>query len=220
MATNRAARVLVRRATLADVPAVTPLFDAYRQFYLQASDPSTCERFLVERLRNNESVVFVATLAETHDELPDLPAASNAAAEAPAATTTTTTTTTPDAAGGPVIAAGEAAGFCQLYPLFSSISARRLWLLNDLFVAPESRRHGVANALMAVAETFARDEGGHEIMLQTAETNIPGQKLYESRGWEKELGYRTYLLTLDQKKQPDGGGGGGAGGEGDRDRAP
>ena len=51
-------------------------------------------------------------------------------------------------------------------------------------------------------------------MLQTAETNIPGQKLYESRGWEQELGYRTYLLTLDQKKQPDGGGGGGAGGRG------
>ena len=33
---------------------------------------------------------------------------------------------------------GTAAGFTQLYPLFSSVSARRLWVLNDLFVSPEA----------------------------------------------------------------------------------
>ena len=30
---------------------------------------------------------------------------------------------------------GEALGFTQLYPLFSSVRTARLWLLNDLFVA-------------------------------------------------------------------------------------
>jgi hypothetical protein len=31
---------------------------------------------------------------------------------------------------------GEGLGFVQLYPSFSSVAARRTWILNDLFVAP------------------------------------------------------------------------------------
>jgi len=38
--------------------------------------------------------------------------------------------------------AGRATGFTQLYPLFSSVAARRKWLLNDLLVAPELRLKG------------------------------------------------------------------------------
>src|SRR5581483_8937251 len=37
-----------------------------------------------------------------------------------------------------------ALGFVQLYPSFSSVKMRRIWVLNDLFVAREARRHGVA----------------------------------------------------------------------------
>jgi GNAT superfamily N-acetyltransferase len=50
----------LRRATLADLPRLTPLFDAYRQFYGQASDPGRAERFLRERLTGNESVIYLA----------------------------------------------------------------------------------------------------------------------------------------------------------------
>src|SRR5581483_10999258 len=39
---------------------------------------------------------------------------------------------------------GEALGFTQLYPCFSSVSARRLWILNDLFVAESARGLGGA----------------------------------------------------------------------------
>ena len=35
---------------------------------------------------------------------------------------------------------GLALGFTQLYPSFSSVSMRRLWILNDLFVAPSARK--------------------------------------------------------------------------------
>jgi hypothetical protein len=38
---------------------------------------------------------------------------------------------------------GSAVGFTQLYPSFSSVSAARTFLLNDLFVAPAARRSGV-----------------------------------------------------------------------------
>jgi len=33
----------------------------------------------------------------------------------------------------------EALGFVQLYPSFSSVGACRIWVLNDLFVAPAAR---------------------------------------------------------------------------------
>ena len=50
----------LRRATLADLPALVPLFDEYRQFYRQPSDPGRAERFLRERLVGSESVIFLA----------------------------------------------------------------------------------------------------------------------------------------------------------------
>lgn len=50
----------LRRATLADLPLLVPLFDAYRQFYGQPSDPGRAERFLRERLAGGESVVYLA----------------------------------------------------------------------------------------------------------------------------------------------------------------
>ena len=38
----------------------------------------------------------------------------------------------------------QACGFTQLYPSFSSVSMKRVWILNDLFVSPTTRRTGVA----------------------------------------------------------------------------
>ncbi|MGC3664131.1 GNAT family N-acetyltransferase, partial [Pseudomonas aeruginosa] len=38
-------------------------------------------------------------------------------------------------------------GFCQLYPSFSSLSLKRLWILNDIYVAEEARRQLVADHL-------------------------------------------------------------------------
>ena len=36
--------------------------------------------------------------------------------------------------------AGKAVGFTQLYASLSSVSMRKIWILNDLFVAPGGRR--------------------------------------------------------------------------------
>ncbi len=52
----------VVRAGAADVDRVAPLFDAYRQFYKQPSDLAAAANFLSERLRAEESVVFMACL--------------------------------------------------------------------------------------------------------------------------------------------------------------
>ncbi|WP_424949485.1 GNAT family N-acetyltransferase [Deinococcus sp.] len=53
----------VRRASAEDVALVAPLFDAYRVFYGQQSDPEGANAFLSERLWLNESVVFLAETA-------------------------------------------------------------------------------------------------------------------------------------------------------------
>jgi len=50
----------IRRASAADLDALVPLFDAYRVFYGQPSDPRRARHFLAERLANGESVVLLA----------------------------------------------------------------------------------------------------------------------------------------------------------------
>jgi len=52
--------VSTRIATVHDVAGIAPLFDAYRQFYQQASDLSLSEVFVRERILNNESVIIVS----------------------------------------------------------------------------------------------------------------------------------------------------------------
>ena len=87
-------------------------------------------------------------------------------------------------------------GFTQCYPSFSTVSLSVVWLLNDLFVDPEHRGHGIANQLMAEAESAARDAGASRIWLRTAHTNTPAQALYESRGWVYDEVFKRYDLLL------------------------
>ena len=90
----------------------------------------------------------------------------------------------------------EAFGFTQLYPMFSSVSARRIWVLNDLFVIPAARKRGVARALMDCARDFAMEAGALRLILETAEDNHAAQALYESLGYVRESGERHYSLEL------------------------
>lgn len=53
--------LLTRVASLADLEAVAPLFDAYRQFYGMAPDAALATRYLRERMESCESVVLLAT---------------------------------------------------------------------------------------------------------------------------------------------------------------
>jgi ribosomal protein S18 acetylase RimI-like enzyme len=50
----------VRQATIEDLDRIAPLFDDYRQFYGQASDPDAARSFLQDRFRHRQSVIFIA----------------------------------------------------------------------------------------------------------------------------------------------------------------
>lgn len=144
----------IHRAGPGDLDRVAGLFDAYRQFYSQPTDPAGARRFLAERMRNDESVILLAT------------------------------------------ADGEAAGFTQLYPMFTSVGMRRLWLLNDLFVAPGARRTGVATQLMQAAHDHAARTGAAGVMLETGKSNHQAAALYRKLGYELNEATDFHFLTL------------------------
>ena len=52
--------LFVRRASVADLDRMVPLFDAYRQFYGQMQDLALAREFLRERLERDQSVIFLA----------------------------------------------------------------------------------------------------------------------------------------------------------------
>jgi GNAT superfamily N-acetyltransferase len=88
-------------------------------------------------------------------------------------------------------------GFTQLYPSFSSVSAQRSWVLNDLFVRENYRKHGIAEQIMTRAKDFAVQTHAKGLALETAEDN-PAQHLYERLGWEKESGFIHYFWKNEQ----------------------
>ena len=148
-------KIFVRRATLADVELIVPLFDAYRQFYEQARNLALAREFLRERLERDQSVIFVALRSD-----------------------------------------GAAVGFTQLFPSFSSASAQRIFILNDLFVDPAARRNGVGQQLLEAAAEFGRGEGAIRLTLSTAHSNTSAQSLYEAQGWRRDEVFRNYYLPL------------------------
>lgn len=91
---------------------------------------------------------------------------------------------------------GYIVGFTQLYPSFSSVSMKQVWILNDLFVKEEYRNQGVAKLLISKAEEFAQATQAVRMVLATQISNIAAQRLYESRGYIKDENFYHYTLRL------------------------
>jgi ribosomal protein S18 acetylase RimI-like enzyme len=154
-ATN--AQLIIRQATVDDIDLIAPLFDSYRQFYEHAPDLGLARSFLLERFKQNQTVIFLALDSN-----------------------------------------GTALGFTQLYPSFSSGLARRIFVLNDLFVIPEARRLKVAHLLLRAAAEFGRKVGAARLTLSTAIDNTVAQSLYEFSGWRRDYLFCTYMLPLEE----------------------
>jgi len=83
----------------------------------------------------------------------------------------------------------ELIGFTQLFPIFSSVSMRRTWLLNDLYVNERSRGIGAAAKLLDAAKEFGVETNSKWLLLQTAADNFTAQKVYEKNGWIQETDF-------------------------------
>jgi GNAT superfamily N-acetyltransferase len=130
------------QATLKDIDAIAPLFDAYRVFYKQASDEELARKFLTERLAKKDSVIF---LCEVESKI---------------------------------------VGFTQLYPVFSSVTCQKDFILNDLYVDEDKRGKGVAKALLLYAQLYTKAQGFKGLALETQSDNR-ARFLYEKLGWQK-----------------------------------
>jgi ribosomal protein S18 acetylase RimI-like enzyme len=96
--------------------------------------------------------------------------------------------------------AREPVGFVQLFPSFSSVAACRIWVLNDLFVAPEARGQGVGRALMEAARKHAIHTGAKRLTLETMAENQAAWSLYEDLGYvQNGDSVRFYALELGLK---------------------
>lgn len=136
----------IKKATIEDLDSIVTLFDLYRQFYEQPSDPEAAKIFLSDRIKSNESVIFLAVDEYNY----------------------------------------KGTGFVQLYPLFTSVGMKRIWLLNDLFVHPDHRKKGVAEALMEKSREFAVETCAKGIILETQKTNSQAQNLYDKLGYKRD----------------------------------
>lgn len=86
----------------------------------------------------------------------------------------------------------DALGFAQLFPSFSSVALRRVFVLNDLFVTESARGKRVASRLLAAVETYAWSLGASRISLNVARSNTGAQAVYEARGWTQDDQFFMY----------------------------
>ena len=97
-----------------------------------------------------------------------------------------------------VIEGENALGFTQLYPSFSSVSMKPIWILNDLFVVEQARRRGVGARLLMAARGHAMQTGAVRLVLSTAVENVNAQALYERHGWQKDTDFLHYRFELQK----------------------
>ena len=76
-------------------------------------------------------------------------------------------------------------GFTQLYPVFSSVSMKRAWVLNDLFIDVSARGKGIGTLLLEAAKQLGRETESKYLLLQTQDDNYAAQHLYNKNEWKR-----------------------------------
>jgi len=91
-------------------------------------------------------------------------------------------------------AGGSAAGFATVFWTWTTLSASRIGVMNDLFVSPGGRGQGVGEALIAACLDCCRRRGASTLTWQTARDNARAHALYERVGARREE-WIDYSLT-------------------------
>jgi GNAT superfamily N-acetyltransferase len=94
----------------------------------------------------------------------------------------------PDLEGVQLIARdddGRALGFATIFWSWSTLSASRIAVMNDLFVSQAGRGGGYADALIEACVDRARQRGAASVVWQTAKDNYRAQAVYERVGGKR-----------------------------------
>jgi GNAT superfamily N-acetyltransferase len=82
---------------------------------------------------------------------------------------------------------GQAVGFAALDWKWSSLKGARIGYLEDLFVDPEARGKGIADALIEICASRCRELGMPAMEWSTAPDNKRAQQVYSRTGADSEL---------------------------------
>ncbi|MCC6864935.1 MAG: GNAT family N-acetyltransferase [Ignavibacteria bacterium] len=144
------------KASNNEIEQTAKLFNDYRVFYDQESDLDGAVKFISERIRNNESAIYVA-IDDDNNGL----------------------------------------GFVQLYPIFTSVGMRKMWILNDLYVDITARKKGIASKLINRSKDHIKETGAAGMILETQNDNHAAMNLYKKTGWIKDDFHSFFLWRSD-----------------------
>ncbi|WP_198550342.1 GNAT family N-acetyltransferase [Macrococcoides caseolyticum] len=88
------------------------------------------------------------------------------------------------------------AGFVQIYPTFSSVSMKKAYILNDLFVDEKFRRNNLGESLINEVFKYAVSKDAKYVTLETSIGNINAQKLYEKMNMKIDNSVFHYIKKL------------------------
>jgi GNAT superfamily N-acetyltransferase len=80
---------------------------------------------------------------------------------------------------------GRALGFATIFWTWSTTVAGRIGVMNDLYVAPDGRGKGLADALIQACVERCRGRGASRLTWQTAPDNDRAQAVYDRVGGER-----------------------------------
>jgi GNAT superfamily N-acetyltransferase len=78
-----------------------------------------------------------------------------------------------------------ALGFATIFWTWSTTAASRIGVMNDLYVAPQGRGRGLADALIEACVERCRGRGASRLTWQTAPDNHRAQAVYDRVGGER-----------------------------------
>jgi ribosomal protein S18 acetylase RimI-like enzyme len=92
-------------------------------------------------------------------------------------------------------------GFATVFWSWSTLSAARIGVMNDLFVSPEARGTGAAEALIAACAAACREHGATSLEWSTAKDNQRAQAVYDRVGGRRSE-WLDYSLPIDVGSAP------------------
>jgi ribosomal protein S18 acetylase RimI-like enzyme len=108
----------------------------------------------------------------------------------------------PDTAGLQLIARDDTdktpLGFATIFWSYSTLSASRIAIMNDLYVAPAARRSGLGAALIRACQAECAERGVAILEWQTAHDNTRAQSLYDTFGAQRSA-WLTYTLAVSRR---------------------
>lgn len=87
-------------------------------------------------------------------------------------------------------------GFAQLYPVYSSLTLKRVWLLNDFFISEEYRNKGVGTELFKKVKEFSLLSKAKGIELSVEHINEKAWGFWEQQGFKLDDDFRYYFYKF------------------------